>query len=293
MPEIQLSQGTLRYRDERPASGGGSSAPQPTVVLIHGLLVNSTVWDRLVGELRSDVRCIVPDLPLGSHSIPMNADADLSPLGLASLIAELMEKLELRDVTLVGNDTGGALCQLVCAHHPERVGSLVLVNCDAFENFPPKAFQPFVKVLGRVPGALAQLELFGRLRAVREKSMAMMPLTVDPVPDELLKAWISPLRDRAIRRDLTRVLRGISPTYTLDAAERLRGFERPALIAWGLRDKFFPIEEGERLAATLPDARLERIENARTFVQLDQPQRLAELMRAFAAEHHAVRSSSA
>jgi pimeloyl-ACP methyl ester carboxylesterase len=293
MPEIQLSQGTLRYHDEHTAGGGGAASALPTVVLIHGLLVNSTVWGRLVDQLRGDVRCIVPDLPLGSHSVPMNADADLSPLGLASLIAELLEKLDLRDVTLVGNDTGGALCQLVCAHHPERIGSLVLVNCDAFENFPPKAFRPFVKVLGRVPGALAQLEFFGRSRAVREKSMAMMPLTVDPVPDELLKAWISPLRSRQVRRDLARVLRGISPSYTVDAAQRLRQFKRPALIAWGLRDKFFPIEEGERLAATLPNARLERVEDARTFVQLDQPQRLAELVAGFAAEHQAMRSSAA
>ena len=122
------------------------------------------------------------------------------------------------------------------------------------------------------------LGLGGRVRAIRSRSMSMMPLTVDPVPDELLKAWVEPLRDRRIRRDLLKVLRGISPEHTLAAAQRLPAFDRPALIAWGMRDKFFPISDAERLAELLPGARLERVENARTFVQLDAPERLADLI---------------
>ncbi len=269
MPEIQLTQGTVRYTD----AGSG-----PAVVMIHGLLVNGTVWDRAASALGSDVRVIVPELPLGSHRVPMGAGADLSPLGLAGLIAELLERLELTDVTLVGNDTGGALCQLTVAHHPERIGRLVLTNCDAFEHFPPPAFRIVFSVLGRVPGAAAALGLLGRLRVVREQSMKLMPLTVAPVPDSLLKEWVSPLRDRRIRRDLVRVLRGISPKYTIDAAERLTDFDRPVLIAWGTRDRFFPFSDAERLAALFRHARVERIDNARTFVQLDAPERLALLV---------------
>jgi pimeloyl-ACP methyl ester carboxylesterase len=274
MPQVELTQGTVQYRDE----GEG-----PVLVLIHGLLVSGSVWERLVPELSGQARCIVPDLPLGSHRIAMNDDADLSPRGLAALIAELLERLDLDDVTLVGNDTGGALCQLVCAWHPERIGRLVLVNCDAFENFPPRAFRGIVKVLGSVPGSVAVLEYTGRLRAVRQGAMKAAPLTVNPVPDALLKSWLEPLRDRGARRDLVKVLRGIDPKYTLEAAQRLRTFDRPALLAWGLRDKFFPIAEAERLARTLPSARIERIDDARTFVQLDQPARLGELIAAFAA----------
>jgi pimeloyl-ACP methyl ester carboxylesterase len=273
MPEIQLSQGTVHYRDE------GSGAP---IVLIHGLLVNGTVWDRLVEGLSADWRCIVPDLPLGSHRIAMNANAELSPTGLAALIAELLEKLELDQITLVGNDTGGALCQLVCAHHPERIGRLVLINCDAFENFPPPSIKPVVRMLARVPGAVAMLDWAARLPAVRRMSQSMMPLTVTPVPDSVLRSWVAPLHDRRIRRDLVRVLRGIEPRYTLDAAERLRRFQRPTLIVWGLRDRFFPVDDAERLARTLPQARLERIDNARTFVQLDVPDRLGALVSEFA-----------
>lgn len=272
MPEIQLSQGTVRYRDE----GTG-----PTIVLIHGLLVNGRVWERLVGELAGGARCIVPDLPLGSHRVPMNAGADLTPPGIARLIAELIERLELTDVTLVGNDTGGALCQLVAADHPERLGRLVLFNCDAFENFPPRVFKPVFAGLGKVPGAVAALDLLARIKFVRGASMKLAPLTVTPIPDELLEGWVAPLHDRRIRRDLVTVLRGIDPRFTLQAAEQLRGFERPVLIAWGQRDKFFPPSEADRLAAVFPDARVEPIENARTFVQLDDPRRLGELIGGF------------
>src|SRR5438270_1754342 len=147
MPQIKLSQGPLQYRDE----GTG-----PAVVLIHGLMVSGRVWDRVIPELAPHARVIVPDLPLGSHRTPMERDADLSPRGLAALIAELLERLELTDVTLVGNDTGGALCQLVAAHHPVRLARLVLTNCDAFEHFPPPSFRIAVGAM-RLPGAIALL----------------------------------------------------------------------------------------------------------------------------------------
>lgn len=274
MPEIELSQGTIHYRDQ----GSG-----PVIVLIHGLLVNATVWDPLIAELSTGARCIAPDLPLGSHRTPMRADADLSPLGVATLIGELLEKLELSDVTLVGNDTGGALCQLVCAHHAARLGRLVLTNCDAFEHFPPPALRPLIWGLARVPGSVAALGLLGRSRVMRKASMSLAPLTVEPVPDGMLKDWVSPLHDRRVRRDLVRVARGIAPGVMIDAEPGLRRFDRPALIVWGMRDKFFPVADAERLVQTLPAARLERIDNARTFVELDAPVRLAELIGEFIA----------
>jgi pimeloyl-ACP methyl ester carboxylesterase len=268
MTEIQLTQGVIRYRDQ------GAGTP---IVLIHGLLVNGNVWDRLVPLLATQGRCIVPDLPLGSHSVPMNKGADLSAPGLARLIAEFIERLELEDVTLVGNDTGGALCQLVVAEHPERIGRLVLTTCDAFENFPPPAVRPLVTAL-KLPGALAATSVLARLRIVRQAAFKAMPLTMRPIPDEQVKSWVAPLRDERIRADLATVVRGIDPADTLAAAERLRGFDRPALIAWGAEDRLFPFSDAERLAAILPNARLERIPNARAFVQLDAPERLAELI---------------
>jgi pimeloyl-ACP methyl ester carboxylesterase len=272
MPEVQVSQGPIHYRDE----GSG-----PAILFVHGVLVDGRVWDRVVPRLSSRARCIVPDLPLGAHRRAMNPDADLSPPGLARLIAELLERLGLEDVTLVGNDTGGALCQIVAADHPERLARLALITCDAFENFPPRSIAPAVKALGRVPGSVRTLDLLGRFRPARKATTAIAPLTVEPVPDALLKSWLVPLHDAGVRRDLRKVARAIDPQYTLRAAERLKSFDRPALVVWGMRDKFFPVADAERLAEVLPQAELERVENARTFVQLDEPERLAELLGVF------------
>jgi pimeloyl-ACP methyl ester carboxylesterase len=268
MPEIELSHGTIEYRDQ----GSG-----PVVVFIHGLLVNGRIWERVAPAVAEHARVIVPDLPLGSHTRPMSPDADLTPPGLAALIAEFLERLELTDVTLVGNDTGGALCQLVVTNHPERVGRLVLTNCDAFEHFPPRAFKAIIKMGGR-PSMLAVTDLMARPRVVRRALMSVASLTTDPVPDDMLDAWLEPLHDRRIRRDAAKAMRDISSKHTLAAAERLPLFDRPVLIAWGTRDKFFVISDGERLAALFPNGRLEKIEGARTFVSLDAPQRLAELV---------------
>jgi pimeloyl-ACP methyl ester carboxylesterase len=275
MPEIKLSQGTIHYREE----GNG-----PPVLLVHGLLVNGRLWERVVPRLAASARCIVPDLPLGSHPTAMDQGADLSPSGLAALLAELITRLELENATVVGNDTGGALCQLLVASRPELAGRLVLTNCDSFENFPPRAFRPLVTGIARIPGILSGVAALSALRAVRKASMAAASLTVNPIPDELIRSWVAPLRDPGVRRDLVEVCRGIDPRYTLDAAERLRTFERPVLLAWGTRDKFFPLAHAERLRELFPNARVERIENARTFVPLDAPERLAELIGAFAAE---------
>lgn len=270
MPEIELSQGRIHYQD----TGSG-----PPIVLVHGLLVNSRIWERLVPLLSDSVRCIVPNLPLGSHPEPMKAGADLSPPALASLLSELVERLDLGPVTLVGNDTGGALCQIACADHPERIGRLVLTDCDSFEHFPPRAFKAIVKGGAYIPGGVASLGLLGRSAGVRRRAMSLASLTVDPVPDELLESWVSPLRERGIRRDLVKVLRGISTRYTFQAAEKLRGFSGPVLLAWGTDDKFFPWEHAERLAGVFQNAQLERVEGARTFVQLDAPERLAALIK--------------
>jgi pimeloyl-ACP methyl ester carboxylesterase len=268
--EIQLSAGTIKY--------GDTDGPGPVILFVHGLLASGMLWAPVVPLLAGKARCIVPELPLGAHEEPMKPDAELSPRSVARLIAEFMDKLDLTDVTLVGNDTGGALCQLVVTNHPERIGRLVLIDCDCFEHFPPPPFDRLVKFLARVPGAVTMLAAGGRLRTVRRASMAMAPLTVEPVPDELLASWVSPLRDRDVRRDLIKVLRAIDPARTMEAAEKLPAFKKPVLIAWGAEDKFFPFSDAERLAALFDDAQLERVDGARTFVQLDAPDRLAALI---------------
>jgi pimeloyl-ACP methyl ester carboxylesterase len=265
--EAELSRGTLEYRDQ----GEG-----PAIVLVHGLLVNGRIWDRLVPLLSRRARCIVPELPLGSHSIPLGEGPDVTPTAVAGLVAELLEWLELDDVTLVGNDTGGALSQLVAADHSERLGALVLTNCDAFDHFPPPQLKPFVNGLA-LPGIAAGGGVLGNFAWARGL-ISSLKLTVRRIDDELVRSWMAPLGDRRIRADLKQFLRGISGTDMVAAAERLRGFQRPAMLAWATRDPYFPIADAQRLAEVLPQARLERIEDASTFVQLDAPERLAELI---------------
>jgi pimeloyl-ACP methyl ester carboxylesterase len=268
MPEITLPQGTIHYRDE----GDG-----PPLVFVHGALVNGTLWDPVVERLAGRARCIVPDLPLGSHRTPMNPDADLTPHGLAQLIADFLAALDLEDVTLVGNDTGGGLCQFVAVRHPERLGGLVLTNCDAFENFPPKAFRPLV-LTARAHLLTAFLQVV-RLRPVRRLPIAYGWLTKRPVPEDVLDGWVRPfLTNAGVRRDTRRFLAAVDPALLLDNAARLGEFDRPVLLAWAPEDRFFPVAHAHRLAALFPDARVEEIGDARTFVSWDQPDRLAELV---------------
>jgi pimeloyl-ACP methyl ester carboxylesterase len=273
MPEIELAHGTVRYSDE----GAG-----PPIVFVHGALVDGRLWEPVVERLRGAARCVVPDLPLGAHRIALRPDADLSPTGVARLIADLVEALDLRDVTLVGNDTGGALCQLLVTRHPERIGRLVLTNCDAFDNFPPAMFRGLV-VAARLRLLTALLQSM-RLRPLRRTPLAFGWLTKRELPGELLESWVEPfLGDAGVRRDTRRLLASVRPEQLLDNAARLSEFKRPVLIAWAPEDRFFPLDHARRLAAIFPDARLVEIPDAYAFVSLDQPARLADLIREFAA----------
>ena len=274
--DVHLPQGTIHYRDT------GEGKP---LVFAHGLLVDGTLWRKVTPLLEDRFRCVVPDLPLGSHRLPMAPDADLSPPGVARLVADFIAALDLEDVTLIGNDTGGAICQLVATRHPERLGRLVLTPCDAYENFLPPFFRP-VQYAARVPGLLAALLQPARIGAVQRSPLGfgllISPGNIDP---EVVDAWLRPsLTDAGVRRDAIKFLRAISNRYTLEAAEKLRAFDRPTLIAWAPEDRFFKLSYGERLAAAIPDARLARVEGSRTFVSEDQPERLAELIGEFVLE---------
>ena len=273
--ELELTQGRLRCFE----AGSG-----PPIVFVHGLLVNANLWRRVVARLSPDFRCIALDLPLGSHELPMNEDADLSPLGMVNLIANAIEALELQDVTLVGNDTGGALCQLLVTSRPERIGRLVLTSCDYRDNFPPPMFDYFKLLPPLAP--LAPL-LFApmRLGALRRLPFALGWLTKRPIERRAEDTYILPvLADRGVRADLIKMIRGVDKRLTNSAADHLKDFHRPALIAWSREDRFFKPEHAERLASELPNARLEWIEDARTFSAEDQPDRLAELIAGFVHE---------
>ncbi len=273
--EVALEQGTIRYRER------GAGEP---IVFVHGLLVNGDLWRKVVPNLSKDFRCITPDWPLGSHETPMQPAADLTPPGLARLIAGFLDALDLENVTLVGNDTGGGISQIVIANHPERIGRLVLTNCDAYENFPPRMFR-FLILAARLPGGVAALMQPMRVRAMRRTPLAFGLLSKHRIDDEALESYASPaIKSRAIRRDLAKAMKDIDPRYTLEAATKFASFERPVLLAWAREKAFFPVKHAERLAHDFPFARVEWVEDSYTFVPEDQPQRLAELIAAFVRE---------
>jgi pimeloyl-ACP methyl ester carboxylesterase len=271
---VELPQGTVRVYEQ----GEG-----PVLLFVHGLLVNHTLWDLVIERLSATHRCVAVDLPLGAHPKPMRPDADVSPKGVAAMIAGVMDELDLKDVVLVGNDTGGALCQLVVAHHPERLAGLVLTTCDAYEHFPPPRLKPLI-LLGKAPRLTDVLLRTGRFAPVRDGLIAPVNKRRDAHRSQ---GWVEPLRDPGIRRDVARFLAKVDAKDTVAAAPALKSFGRPALVVWTRKDFFFPLEDGERLAKDL-DAQLEVLDDTRTFISLDQPEKLAELIESFVAERVAV-----
>lgn len=268
--QIDLPQGPIRYRDE----GSG-----PPLVFVHGLLADGRLWRKVVPLLVPGFRCIVPDWPLGSHELPMRPGADLSPTGVARLIADFLAALDLDGVTLVGNDSGGALCQIAAANHPERIARLVLTPCDALEVFPPPAFA-YLRRVALLPGLpLLVGKLMHRSDRLRRLERAYGGLTRTPLPDALTRDWMRPMATSpAIRRDLRGFLRGVSPALTQAAARQLAERPIPTLLVWAADDVHFTPSLGERLAAAIPGARREVVSDAGAFLPEDQPERLAWLI---------------
>ncbi|HEY4017647.1 MAG TPA: alpha/beta hydrolase [Pseudonocardiaceae bacterium] len=275
MHRIELSAGTIDYAD----TGHGS-----VIVLVHGLLMDSSLWDGVIADLSADHRCVAPTLPLGAHRDPMRADADLSMAGIARLLAEFLDRLDLHDVTLVGNDTGGALVQLLMAAGNDRIGRVVLASCDAFEHFPPRLTGTFLLRIGALPPALFGLFMQQlRLRPVRRLPIAFGWLTRHG--DTTVKGWLRPIMtSAAVRRDTVRMLRAAArhKTFLVEAAAALPDFGHPALVVWASEDRVMPIEDGRRLADLIPGARFVEVADSATLIPLDRPAILARHLREFA-----------
>ena len=273
MQEIDLSAGTIEYEDT------GDSGP--IIVLLHGLIMDNSLWRKVVLELRADHRCVVPTMPFGAHRRPMRANADLSLRGLAKLQAEFLEALDLREVTLVGNDLG--LFQVTACEYPERIARLVITSCEAFDNIPPGLPGHTLALATIVPGGLFALVQPLRLRALRRLPLVLGWMAKRPIPDSITDAWLRPLlTQRQIRRDLLEYLHHYNKSDLLAAAECLRSFDRPALVVWAKEDRVMPPGHGRRLAGLLPAGRLVEVADSYTLVPLDQPARLAATIREFA-----------
>jgi pimeloyl-ACP methyl ester carboxylesterase len=283
MKQIELSAGTIEYQDT-----GGEG---PALVLLHGLMMDASLWDSPIADLAADHRCIAPTLPLGAHRHAMRAGTDLSLPGIARLVAELAGRLGLRDVTFVGNDTGGALVQLLMSDGTAGVDRVVLVSCDAFDNFPPGLTGKALVLAGKLPPAMFGLFMQQmRLRAVRRLPVAFGWLTQRG--DAATARWIKPvLTQPEIRRDAVRMLRAAAAdtSLLLRAAESFPGFNRPALVVWASEDRVMPPEHGRRLAEVLPQGRLVEVVDSYTLIPLDQPAKLAQVIRQFTRASAATR----
>jgi pimeloyl-ACP methyl ester carboxylesterase len=275
--EVELSAGTIEYED----TGGDG----PVVVLLHGVAMDRSLWRHVVADLRDDHRCVVPTLPLGGHRRPMRPDADLSILGMARLVAEFLEELDLNKVTLVGNDWGGAQL-LVCEGIDERVGRLVLASCEAFDNYPPGVPGRAVARAAQIPGGIYLAFQSLRLRPLRRLPITWGWMSKRPVPHKVMDEWFRPLQTQGeVRRDLCKYALSISPEEVLvECTETLRSFDRPALVVWAREDRVMPPEHGRRLAGILPRGRLVEIADSYTLIPEDQPVELARAIREFVRE---------
>lgn len=278
MPQLTVKDATLDYRVVGP-----EDSPHPPVLFVHGILVDHRLWSGVADELaRRGFRCVLPDWPLGSHTRPAGERADLSPMGVATMVRDTIAALGLDNVTLVGNDTGGGICQLVVDAYPESVGRLVLTNCDAFDKFPPF---PFNMVFATLRGNMSIKLLMNlmRITALRHSPIGFgMLFRTDPA---LTASWVAPCQnDPRIRRELARLLRNVAKTDLTDVASRLPRFTKPVTVVWGMLDRSFTPALGRRLAALFPDATWVEVPDARTFVAQDAPQAVADAISSITAK---------
>jgi pimeloyl-ACP methyl ester carboxylesterase len=271
MPQLTLQRATIEYRELGPAD-----STHPPILFVHGILVDHKLWLKVAEELaRNGFRCILPDWPLGSHTVPVDPGVELTPATVAEMIDEFIGALDLHDVTLVGNDTGGGLCQLLIDAHPDSVGRLVLTNCDAFDKFPPFPFT-VVFAMMRGPRSIGMLSKLMKIAALRRSPLGY-GLLLRPGDDALTAAWVEPMStDRRIAQNLATLLRGVGAMDLTDVATRLPRFAKPVTIVWGMADRSFTPSLGRRLAALFPNATMVEVPGARTFVALDAPQAVVD-----------------
>jgi pimeloyl-ACP methyl ester carboxylesterase len=274
MPVVGVSAGPIEYEDT-----GGSG---PTVVLVHGLLMDGAQWRHVVADLRRDFRCVLPTLPMGAHRRPMHPDADLSLRGLGRIIAEFLEAADLREVTLCFNDWCGAQV-MIADRRMDRVAKLALVSCEAFDNYPPGLPGRGAALAVHIPGGPRLMRRALLARPVRNLPMTFGWMSKKGVPDEVMREWLAPLARREIRLDFSKYARDTrrGKRDLLAATDALASFERPVLVVWASEDRIMPVEHGRRLADSFPNSRLVEIADSYTLVPEDQPAALAAHIRDF------------
>ncbi|ORA19897.1 alpha/beta fold hydrolase [Mycobacterium arosiense] len=258
----------------------GSGSP---IVFVHGAYVTHALWADVIARLADAHRCVAPTFPFGAQRRPVGEDVDLGVVAAGRRIANLLAELDLHDVTLVANDTGGGIVIAALGDTTldwGRVSRLVLTNCDSYEHFPPKGFAPLVRLcrLSRAVGAAA----LWILTTPPGRALFAHSVTRDGIDASRQRAIFGGFLDSAVvRREAARFTAGLHPRYTVAATEAISSWANPVLIAWGTKDKLFPIAHARRLADGFTNATLREIEGSSTYVMLDRPGPTAEAIRAF------------
>ncbi|HEY8543585.1 MAG TPA: alpha/beta hydrolase [Acidimicrobiales bacterium] len=279
--EVPVAGGRLEVRVVGEAEGGGG---RPTVVLVHGLLVSSHVWDPVVPLLAPHVRLVLPDLPLGAHRRALNPRAQRTVPALADRLARVIEDTCDEPPVVVGNDTGGAVVQHLCARRPDVVGSLVLASCDAYWNCPPWPLWPALPLF-RVPGFVHLFARLARVDAVQRQLVQLVARRVPP-PGERAALLGGLFDDPGVRRDLAGVVRALHPGVTRSTVHTLAAWDRPTTVVWGRPDAVFPARLARRLAATIPGAELVWVDGSRALLPLDRPTAFADALLAHVSRSH-------
>jgi len=270
---IEVDGATIAYIDD----GTG-----PPLVFVHGVYVTGALWDDVVARLSGGYRCIAPTWPFGAQREPVR-DADLSVAASGRRILKLLEALDLSDVTLIANDTGGGIVLAALANPTldwSRVSRLVFTNCDTFEHFPPSGFAPLVR-LCRLNATVGTLVL--RLLATGPGQSRFASIVtrhgIDPTRRPAIFGGF--VTSATVRREAVRLTADLHPRYTMAATAAIETWPKPVLVAWGNGDQLFPMAHGRRLADAFPHAELHTIEDGSTYVMLDQPDQTATAIQKF------------
>jgi pimeloyl-ACP methyl ester carboxylesterase len=289
LPTVELPSGVIEY-----ATYGPGDSALPPIVFVHGAVVDHRLWEP-VATLLADrgYRCHVPLLPLGSHRIPWGSEADRSPRGASRLLREFVDRFDLSAATLVANDTGGAVTQFALDDDPRFVSRLVFTNCDAFDLFPPQPFRLYFALM-KQRALLRPLAQAMRWRALRHSPLGVGLLLHDPDP-ALTGSVFEPLQhDPRIRDDFRAFLRNISPDELAAVTPRMARLDLPVRMVWGRDDRCFTPAHGRRFAAVFgagSGASFVEVDDARTFVSLDQPAAVAAEIIALTSPDRPVTSS--
>ena len=270
---VTTASGTITYAE-------AGSGPGPVAVFVHGVFLHHGLWSAQLAALSDVRRCLAPDLL--AHGGSALAPAGGEPLDLraqARMIIDFLDALGVYQADLVGNDTGGAICQVAAVMAPDRFRSLTLTNCDVHDNWPPPPFMPIVDLARQGVLATALPTLAGTADQIRA-GLASSLENPETVPDEVLLSFFAPFADPARAAAVQAYVAGMDNAVTVAIRDDLAKLTMPAQMVWGTGDEFFTLSWAHWLADTIPGAqRIVEVDGAKLFFPMERPEELNRPLR--------------